>query len=106
KPGCWPTRRPGAFPCRNSCAISSSSITNRRKTGRLPSPAWPIGRHLLVQANCGRILAWTVEYDPRVEKDLRKLDRSIQLEMLDYMDSRIATDHDHKRFGKALRRSK
>ncbi len=51
-------------------------------------------------------MAWTVEYDPRVEKDLRNLDRSIQQEILDYMDSRIATDNDPKRFGKALRRSK
>jgi len=51
-------------------------------------------------------LAWTVEYDPRVEKDLKKLDRAIQQEILDYMHTRIATDENPRRFGKDLRRSK
>jgi hypothetical protein len=37
-------------------------------------------------------LAWTVEYDPRVEKDLKAIDRAMQREILDYMDTRIATD--------------
>ena len=48
-------------------------------------------------------MAWTVEYDPRVEKDLKAIDRAIQREILDYMDSRIATDEDPRRFGKPLR---
>ncbi len=51
-------------------------------------------------------MAWTVEYDPRVEKDLKKLDRAIQQEILDYMHNRIATDENPRRFGKGLRRSK
>jgi mRNA interferase RelE/StbE len=51
-------------------------------------------------------LAWIVEYDPGVEKDLRKLDRSIQREILDYMENRIATQSDPRRFGKPLRHSK
>jgi mRNA interferase RelE/StbE len=51
-------------------------------------------------------LAWTVEYDPRVEKDLAKLDRAIQGEVLDYMESRIATNENPRRYGKALLRDK
>jgi mRNA interferase RelE/StbE len=47
-------------------------------------------------------LVWTVEYDPRVEKDLKAIDRAMQREILDYMDDRIATDKD-PRFGKSLR---
>ncbi|MBV9157996.1 MAG: type II toxin-antitoxin system RelE/ParE family toxin [Acidobacteriaceae bacterium] len=48
-------------------------------------------------------MAWTVEYDPRVEKDLKATDRVIQREILDYMDTRIATVEDPRRFGKPLR---
>jgi mRNA interferase RelE/StbE len=48
-------------------------------------------------------LAWTVEYDPRVEKDLKAIDRAMQREILGYMDIRIATDEDPRRFGKPLR---
>ena len=51
-------------------------------------------------------MAWIVEYDPRVEKDLKGLDRGIQKEILDYMDNRVATDDDPRRFGKALRHDK
>ena len=48
-------------------------------------------------------MAWTVEYDPRVEKDLRAIDRALQREILDYMDTRIASEEDPRRFGKSLR---
>jgi mRNA interferase RelE/StbE len=48
-------------------------------------------------------LACTVEYDLRVEKDLKAIDRAAQREILDYMDTRIATDEDPRRFGKPLR---
>jgi mRNA interferase RelE/StbE len=48
-------------------------------------------------------LVWTVEYDPRVEKDLKAIDRTMQREILDYMDHRIATEEDPHRFGKPLR---
>ena len=40
---------------------------------------------------------------PRVEKDLKAIDRAMQREILDYMDTRIATDEDPRRFGKPLR---
>ena len=48
-------------------------------------------------------MAWTVEYDPRVEKDLKAIDRAMQREILEYMDTRIAVDEDPRRFGKSLR---
>jgi hypothetical protein len=37
-------------------------------------------------------LAWTIEYHPRFEKDLKAIDRPIQREILDYMDARIASN--------------
>jgi mRNA interferase RelE/StbE len=46
-----------------------------------------------------------MEYDPRVEKDLRGLDKRIQREILGYMETRIAPSADPKSFGKALRHS-
>jgi len=51
-------------------------------------------------------LVWTVEYDLRVENDLKAIDRTIQREILDYMDTRIATEEDPRRFGKPLRHEK
>ena len=48
-------------------------------------------------------MAWTVEYDPRVEKDLKAIDRAMQRDILDSMDTRVATDEDPRRFGKPLR---
>ena len=48
-------------------------------------------------------MVWIVEYDPRVEKDLNALDRGMQKEILDYIDTRIATDEDPRQFGKPLR---
>jgi len=51
-------------------------------------------------------LAWTIEYDSRALKDLKKLDRTIQREILDYMDQRVAMAKDPRDFGKPLRASK
>ncbi len=51
-------------------------------------------------------MIWTVEYDPRAVQDLKKLDRSVQSEIVDYMDARIATAEDPRRFGKPLRGGK
>jgi len=48
-------------------------------------------------------LAWKLEYDPRVEKDLKAIDRAMQREILNYMDTRIATAEDPRHFGKPLR---
>lgn len=48
-------------------------------------------------------MVWTVEYDPRVEKDLRAIDRTIPRQILEFMDARIATEDDPHRLGKPLR---
>jgi mRNA interferase RelE/StbE len=51
-------------------------------------------------------LAWKIEYDEGAVKDLRKLDRQVQREILDYMDRRIAKADDPRAFGKPLRHTK
>jgi mRNA interferase RelE/StbE len=50
-------------------------------------------------------LAWAIEYDPRALNDLKKLDRTVQREILDYMDNRVAKAEDPRDFGKPLRAS-
>jgi len=49
-------------------------------------------------------LTWTIEFDEAAAKELRKLDRQMQLEILNYLRQRIATDEDPRRFGKPLSR--
>ena len=49
---------------------------------------------------------WTIEYDPEALSDLKKLDRSVQREILDYMDHRIAAAANPRQFGKPLRGSR
>ena len=49
---------------------------------------------------------WRIEYDPEALEDLKKLDRTIQREILDYMDNRIATADNPRNFGKPLRYTK
>jgi len=51
-------------------------------------------------------VGWEIEYDPEALKDLRKLDRAIQREILDYMEHRIGAAEDPRQFGKPLRGSK
>jgi mRNA interferase RelE/StbE len=51
-------------------------------------------------------LAWTIEYDEGALGDLKKLDRQIQREILDYMEKRIGKAQDPRTFGKPLRHSK
>jgi mRNA interferase RelE/StbE len=51
-------------------------------------------------------LAWTIEYDESALADLKKVDRQMQREILDYMDKRIANAEDPRAFGKPLRHSK
>jgi mRNA interferase RelE/StbE len=51
-------------------------------------------------------LAWTIEYDEGALKDLKKLDRQAQREILDYMEKRIGPAEDPRSFGKPLRHSK
>jgi len=51
-------------------------------------------------------LAWKIEYDPRALQDLKKLDRAVQREIIDYMDNRIANARTPRDFGKPLRGSR
>ena len=47
-------------------------------------------------------MIWTVEFDDAAAKELRKLDRQAQHDILRYLRERIATDKDLRRFGKPL----
>ena len=51
-------------------------------------------------------MAWTIEYDEGAVQDLRKLDRQMQREILDFMEKRIGKADDPRSFGKPLRHSK
>ncbi len=51
-----------------------------------------------------KTLTWSVEFDDAAAKELRKLDRQAQQEILRYFRQRIATDEDPRRFGKPLSR--
>ncbi len=51
-------------------------------------------------------MAWTIEYDEAALRDLKKLDRQVQREILDFMDERIGQAEDPRSFGKPLRHSK
>jgi len=50
-------------------------------------------------------LAWKIEYDSRVLKDMKKLDHKVQQQILDYFDERIAPSSDPRAFGKSLQSS-
>ncbi|HMS86296.1 MAG: type II toxin-antitoxin system RelE/ParE family toxin [Nitrospira sp.] len=50
-------------------------------------------------------MAWTIEYDRRVLKDLKRLDRQAQQAILEYFDDRIAPTEDPRVFGKPLKAS-
>jgi mRNA interferase RelE/StbE len=45
---------------------------------------------------------WSVEFDDRARRDLRKLDKQAQRDILHYLRERIATSDDPRRFGKPL----
>jgi mRNA interferase RelE/StbE len=54
----------------------------------------------------GENLAWTIEYDEGALADLKKLDRQIQREILDYIKKRVGGSEDPRAFGKPLRHGK
>ena len=48
-------------------------------------------------------MQWAYSFDERALKELKKLGKQAQREILKYLDERIATEEDPSRFGKALR---
>ena len=48
------------------------------------------------------ILTWNVEWDDRARKELRKLDASIQKEILNYLRVRIEGSKNPRLFGQSL----
>lgn len=48
-------------------------------------------------------MRWAYSFDERALRELRKLDRQVQKDILAYLDERIATGEDPRRFGKPLR---
>jgi len=47
-------------------------------------------------------LAWTINYTESALRQLKKLDKSIALRVVDYMDERVATQDDPRSLGKNL----
>lgn len=47
-------------------------------------------------------MTWTIEWDDRARKELRKLDSSIQKEILSYLRLRIAESDNSRIFGQSL----
>lgn len=45
---------------------------------------------------------WTIEYSEKAARELLKLDRQAAKRIKRYLDERIATDEDPRRFGDAL----
>lgn len=48
-------------------------------------------------------MSWVYRFDERALKELKKLDRSAQREIIAYLDARVAVDDDPRRFGKGLK---
>ena len=48
-------------------------------------------------------MRWTYRFDERALKELRKLGRPAQREIIHSLDTRIAADADPRRFGKGLK---
>ena len=48
-------------------------------------------------------MSWVYRFDERALKELRKLGRQTQLEIIAYLDERVAGDADPRRFGKGLK---
>ena len=47
-------------------------------------------------------MAWIINYTESALRQLKKLDKSIALRVLDYMDERVATIDDPRALGKSL----
>ena len=51
-------------------------------------------------------MTWSVEWDERARRELRRLDHDVQRAILRYFSERIRTDADPRRFGQALRHAR
>lgn len=51
-------------------------------------------------------MTWIIEWDDRARKELRKLDKSIQKEILNYLRTRIENTEDPRLFGQSLSANK
>ena len=51
-------------------------------------------------------MAWRVEFDPDAVKDLKKLDKQIQVRILDFLRGRLARLDNPRELGEALAGSK
>ena len=49
---------------------------------------------------------WTIEFRPSARDDLRKLDKSVQRRLIDYLEQRVVASGAPRRSGKALRGDK
>lgn len=47
-------------------------------------------------------MTWVIEWDDRARKELRKLDKKLQNDILKYLRERIVVAADPRRFGKPL----
>jgi mRNA interferase RelE/StbE len=47
-------------------------------------------------------VSWAYSFDERALRELQKLDRQAQKDIIAYLDERVATDQDPRRFGKPL----
>lgn len=48
-------------------------------------------------------MSWVYSIDERALKDLRKLGKQAQREIIDYLDNRVVGEGDPRRFGKGLK---
>lgn len=51
-------------------------------------------------------MAWTVEFDPDAVKDLKKLDRQVQVRILQFLKGRLAILENPRELGESLAGSK
>jgi mRNA interferase RelE/StbE len=51
-------------------------------------------------------LAWAVEFDPDAVKDLKKLDKQVQVRILEFLRERLARMNNPRELGEALAGSK
>lgn len=48
-------------------------------------------------------MSWVYRFDQRALKEFKKLDRQVQIQILGYLDERVAGNGDPRRFGKGLK---